>query len=69
MRLEKLVPRCALDRHPRGTSLQRTMQHQNGDSGDTSQVWKTAPVLIGTTKFEPRDGVRNIMVTGGAGFM
>ncbi|KAH6890401.1 hypothetical protein B0T10DRAFT_317844 [Thelonectria olida] len=32
-------------------------------------VWKRAPVLIGTTKFEPRPDVKNIMVTGGAGFI
>ncbi|KAL6414790.1 dTDP-D-glucose 4,6-dehydratase [Ilyonectria robusta] len=32
-------------------------------------VWKKAPVLTGTTKFEPRPDVKNIMVTGGAGFM
>ncbi len=25
--------------------------------------------LIGTTKFEPRTDVKNIMITGGAGFM
>lgn len=43
--------------------------HQNGGNGDTHQIWKTAPVLIGTTQFEPRTDVRNIMVTGGAGFM
>ncbi|KAL2015512.1 hypothetical protein VTK56DRAFT_5350 [Thermocarpiscus australiensis] len=32
-------------------------------------VWQEAPVLIGTTKFEPLPDVKNIMVTGGAGFM
>jgi len=32
-------------------------------------VWQHAPVLTGTTKFEPLPDVRNIMVTGGAGFM
>jgi dTDP-glucose 4,6-dehydratase len=26
-------------------------------------------VLIGTTEFEPRPDVKNIMITGGAGFM
>lgn len=34
-----------------------------------ADVWKHAPVLSGTTKFEPRPDVKNIMVTGGAGFM
>ncbi|CAM1502890.1 Fc.00g076660.m01.CDS01 [Cosmosporella sp. VM-42] len=32
-------------------------------------VWKEAPVLTGTTKFEPRPDVKNIMITGGAGFI
>ena len=32
-------------------------------------VWKEAPILTGTTKFEPKKDVKNIMVTGGAGFM
>lgn len=32
-------------------------------------IWKRAPVLKGTTIFEPRQDVKNIMVTGGAGFM
>jgi hypothetical protein len=39
------------------------------DHGRQSDVWKHAPVLIGTTKFEPRPDVKNIMITGGAGFM
>lgn len=34
-----------------------------------SDVWKHAPILKGTTNFEPRPDVKNIMVTGGAGFM
>ncbi|KAH6694013.1 dTDP-D-glucose 4,6-dehydratase [Plectosphaerella plurivora] len=32
-------------------------------------VWKEAPLLTGTTKFEPLPDVKNIMVTGGAGFI
>ncbi|KAK4041049.1 putative rhamnose biosynthetic enzyme [Parachaetomium inaequale] len=32
-------------------------------------IWNEAPVLIGTTKFEPRADVKNIMITGGAGFI
>jgi hypothetical protein len=32
-------------------------------------VWKDAPVLKGSTKFEPLPDVKNIMITGGAGFM
>jgi dTDP-glucose 4,6-dehydratase len=43
----------------------------NGHRRHHSQAdaWKYAPVLTGTTKFEPRPDVKNIMVTGGAGFM
>jgi hypothetical protein len=32
-------------------------------------VWKDAPVLTGSTKYEPLPDVKNIMITGGAGFM
>ncbi|KAI0202179.1 dtdp-glucose-dehydratase [Astrocystis sublimbata] len=32
-------------------------------------VWKEAPVLVGSTKFEPLTEVKNIMITGGAGFI
>jgi dTDP-glucose 4,6-dehydratase len=32
-------------------------------------VWKEAPILTGSTKFEPLPDVKNIMITGGAGFI
>ncbi|KAI0390022.1 dtdp-glucose-dehydratase [Xylariaceae sp. FL0594] len=32
-------------------------------------VWKDAPVFVGSTKFEPLPDVKNIMITGGAGFI
>ncbi|KAF2088168.1 NAD(P)-binding protein [Saccharata proteae CBS 121410] len=32
-------------------------------------VWTRAPLLTGTTKFEPLHDAKNIMVTGGAGFI
>ncbi|CAG8977401.1 hypothetical protein HYALB_00007031 [Hymenoscyphus albidus] len=32
-------------------------------------LWKEAPVLIGSTKYEPLPDVKNIMITGGAGFI
>ncbi|KAI0019008.1 dtdp-glucose-dehydratase [Xylariomycetidae sp. FL0641] len=32
-------------------------------------VWKEAPVLTGATKFDPLPDVKNIMITGGAGFI
>ncbi|KAJ5458251.1 dtdp-glucose 4-6-dehydratase [Penicillium sp. IBT 31633x] len=35
----------------------------------SSSDWKRAPLLRGLTKFKPLDNVRNIMVTGGAGFI
>ena len=45
----------------------------NGDDGrgffEDFGVWQHAPVLTGSTKFEPLPDVKNIMVTGGAGFM
>ncbi|CAJ2510144.1 Uu.00g060440.m01.CDS01 [Anthostomella pinea] len=37
--------------------------HQDKD------IWKEAPVLTGSTKFEPLPDVKNIMITGGAGFI
>ncbi|PWI69034.1 hypothetical protein PCL_01419 [Purpureocillium lilacinum] len=35
----------------------------------TDNAWKTAPILQGSTNFEPLPDVKNIMVTGGAGFI
>ncbi|KAH8732664.1 hypothetical protein GQ44DRAFT_754241 [Phaeosphaeriaceae sp. PMI808] len=32
-------------------------------------LWQQAPVLIGSTKFEPLRDAKNILVTGGAGFI
>jgi hypothetical protein len=32
-------------------------------------IWKEAPVFVGSTEFEPLPDVKNIMITGGAGFM
>jgi hypothetical protein len=32
-------------------------------------VWKDAPILTGSTKYTPLPDVKNIMITGGAGFM
>lgn len=34
-----------------------------------TEIWKEAPVLKGTTKFEPLPDTKNILITGGAGFM
>ncbi|KAJ4345207.1 uncharacterized protein N0V89_011336 [Didymosphaeria variabile] len=35
----------------------------------TEDLWKQAPILTGTTQFDPREDARNILVTGGAGFI
>jgi hypothetical protein len=32
-------------------------------------LWRQAPVLIGSTKFERLADAKNILITGGAGFM
>ncbi|KAK4172232.1 putative rhamnose biosynthetic enzyme [Triangularia setosa] len=32
-------------------------------------IWKEAPIFTGSTKFEPLPDVKNIMITGGAGFI
>lgn len=36
---------------------------------DITEIWKDAPILKGTTKFDPLPDVGTIMITGGAGFM
>jgi hypothetical protein len=36
---------------------------------DVNALWQEAPILTGSTKFEPLPDVKNIMITGGAGFM
>ncbi len=41
----------------------------NGNFFEDFGVWKNAPILTGSTKFEPLPDVKNIMITGGAGFM
>ncbi|KAI0128880.1 putative rhamnose biosynthetic enzyme 2 [Xylariales sp. AK1849] len=47
----------------------------NGTNGrqlkffDEGGIWNKAPVLTGSTRFEPLPDVKNIMITGGAGFI
>ncbi len=43
--------------------------HQHRSFFEDYGIWQHAPVLTGSTKFEPLPDVKNIMVTGGAGFM
>ncbi|KAK5663944.1 hypothetical protein OQA88_156 [Cercophora sp. LCS_1] len=45
-----------------GASSQRSFFEDYG-------IWKEAPVLTGTTNFTPLPNVKNIMITGGAGFI
>jgi len=33
------------------------------------ELWKQAPILTGSTRFEPLHDAKHILVTGGAGFM
>ncbi|KAI1180567.1 hypothetical protein F4777DRAFT_585441 [Nemania sp. FL0916] len=40
----------------------------NGYYHDSS-IWRNAPLLTGSTKFDPLPDVKNIMITGGAGFI
>lgn len=44
------------------------------EDGSTSMpqdplIWANVPLLKGTTCYEPHPDIRNIMITGGAGFM
>ncbi|KAH7466856.1 hypothetical protein H9L39_15612 [Fusarium oxysporum f. sp. albedinis] len=32
-------------------------------------IWQHAPILTGSTKFEPQQDIKNIMITGGEGFI
>lgn len=41
----------------------------HGKFFEDAGVWKKAPLLKGSTKFEPLPEVKNIMITGGAGFI
>ncbi|KAF2467589.1 dTDP-D-glucose 4,6-dehydratase [Lindgomyces ingoldianus] len=54
------------DRH---VKRRRNSTILNPRSYVTADLWKQAPVLKGSTKFEPLPNVRNILVTGGAGFI
>ncbi|KAL2752733.1 hypothetical protein ACRALDRAFT_1065792 [Sodiomyces alcalophilus JCM 7366] len=53
---------------PNGTSTSRGQPGRKKFFEDDG-IWKDAPLLTGTTKFEPLPHVKNIMVTGGAGFI
>ncbi|KAL5373719.1 hypothetical protein PMIN03_009224 [Paraphaeosphaeria minitans] len=60
-------PECVLS--PAGLKHRRDSTVLNPRSYLTEDLWKQAPVLTGTTRFEPREDARNILVTGGAGFI
>ncbi|KAK2052327.1 dTDP-glucose 4,6-dehydratase [Colletotrichum caudatum] len=48
---------------------QSTYSNGHGKFFQDFGVWKDAPLLKGSTKFEPLPDVKNIMITGGAGFI
>lgn len=49
------------------------MPHMNGNSSENASadapIWSSAPVLKGSTRYEPQPDIKNIMITGGAGFI
>ncbi|KAF2654205.1 NAD(P)-binding protein [Lophiostoma macrostomum CBS 122681] len=59
-----LEPRAA-----NGVKKRRNSTILNPRSYLTTELWKQAPVLKGSTRFEPLADARNILVTGGAGFI
>ncbi|KAF2681973.1 NAD(P)-binding protein [Lentithecium fluviatile CBS 122367] len=52
-----------------GVKHRRNSTILNPRSYLTDELWEQAPVLTGSTKFEPLNDARNILVTGGAGFI
>ncbi|KAF2026133.1 dTDP-D-glucose 4,6-dehydratase [Setomelanomma holmii] len=62
----------ATDRIPNGAQGMKRRRGStilNPRSYVHKELWQQAPVLTGSTKFEPRTDARNILVTGGAGFI
>ncbi|KAH7061686.1 dTDP-D-glucose 4,6-dehydratase [Paraphoma chrysanthemicola] len=62
----------ATDKTPNGTQgvkRRRGSTILNPRSYVHKELWQQAPVLTGSTKFEPRSDAKNILVTGGAGFI
>ncbi|KAI2630481.1 dtdp-glucose-dehydratase [Xylaria nigripes] len=57
--------------HTNGTNGVQTSPHYKKSSRFFSDhgVWKEAPILTGSTTFESLPEVKNIMITGGAGFI
>ncbi|KAF3902217.1 ADP-L-glycero-D-manno-heptose-6-epimerase [Orbilia brochopaga] len=47
------------------TTKEASVENRLKDTG----IWKEAPLLTGATKYEPLPDVKNIMITGGAGFI
>ncbi|KAF2498997.1 NAD(P)-binding protein [Lophium mytilinum] len=58
-----------VEHHGGGMKHRRNSTVLNPKSYVTPEVWTQAPVLKGSTKFEPLPNIKNIMVTGGAGFI
>lgn len=51
------------------TRIHRCIANGHAKFFEDFGVWKDSPILKGSTKFEPLPDVKNIMITGGAGFM
>jgi hypothetical protein len=51
------------------TKSRMTRNGNVNGSQDEAEAVDSAPVLIGATKHQPVEGVRNVLITGGAGFM
>ncbi|KAL8715532.1 MAG: hypothetical protein Q9220_000868 [cf. Caloplaca sp. 1 TL-2023] len=50
---------------PQGSNVQKHVPKPL----DIADIWKDAPILKGTTKYDPLPDVGTIMITGGAGFI
>ncbi|KAL5116291.1 hypothetical protein ACEQ8H_005849 [Pleosporales sp. CAS-2024a] len=53
----------------RGVKRRRRSTILNPRTYVKAELWQQAPVLIGTTKFEPLPDAKNVLITGGAGFI
>ncbi|KAF2750600.1 NAD(P)-binding protein [Sporormia fimetaria CBS 119925] len=54
---------------PNGVKNRRNSTILNPRSSLTAELLKRAPVFLGSTNFEPLQDAKNILVTGGAGFI
>ncbi|KAI4915896.1 hypothetical protein J4E90_004342 [Alternaria incomplexa] len=52
-----------------GVKRRRRSTVLNARSHVKQELWEQAPILIGSTNFEPLPDAKNILITGGAGFI